>query len=110
MVTAPASLYHLRTFHVVATERSFTRAAERLQLSQSAVSGHIRALERHSGPPLFVVPHRRVYLTDEGAALYEYTERVFNLLRDADRAVAATQGLERGELAFGASTTIGNYL
>ncbi|HEY7061024.1 MAG TPA: LysR family transcriptional regulator [Chloroflexota bacterium] len=110
MLNAPASLYHLRTFHAVATERSFTRAAEQMDLSQPAVSGHIRALERHYGTPLFIVRHRRVYLTAEGAALYEYTERVFNLLRDAERAVAATQGLERGQLALGASTTIGNYL
>jgi len=105
-----ADLYHLRTFHHVATERGFTRAARRLHLSQPAVSAHIRALERHFGTRLFAVRHRRVYLTDAGEALFAYTERVFNLLREAERAVAATQGLERGRLRVGASTTIGIYL
>jgi DNA-binding transcriptional LysR family regulator len=110
MPEPPASLYRLQTFHSVATERSFTRAARRLHLSQPAVSAHIRALERHFGAPLFAVRHRRVYLTAEGEALFTYSERVFNLLREAERAVAATHGLERGRLHVGASTTIGNYL
>lgn len=105
-----ASLYYLQTFHLVATERSFTRAARQLALSQPAVSAHIRALERYYRAPLFAVRHRRVYLTAAGEALYEYTARIFNLLREANRAVAATQGLERGRLALGASPTIGVYL
>jgi DNA-binding transcriptional LysR family regulator len=107
---ATAALYHLRTFHLVASERSFTRAARRLHLSQPAVSGHIRALERRLGARLFQVRHRRVFLTDAGEALFAYTERVFHLLHEAERAVAATQGLRRGRLHLGASTTIGHYL
>jgi DNA-binding transcriptional LysR family regulator len=107
--TAP-SLYYLRTFHAVAAERSFTRAGHRLSLSQPAVSAQIRALERHYGARLFDVRHRRVHLTAEGEALLPYAERMLGLLREADDAVAATQGLRRGRLALGASTTIGNYL
>ncbi|HLI26596.1 MAG TPA: LysR family transcriptional regulator [Chloroflexota bacterium] len=105
-----ASLYHLRTFHLVASERSFTRAARRLHLSQPAVSAHIRALERRLGTRLFQVRHRQVYLTEAGEALYVYSARVFALLQEAERAVAATQGVERGRLRLGASTTIGHYL
>ncbi|HZS02858.1 MAG TPA: LysR family transcriptional regulator [Chloroflexota bacterium] len=105
-----ANLYRLQTFHRVATERSFTRAARQLHLSQPAVSAHIRALERHFGARLFVVRHRRVHLTAEGEALFAYSVRVFNLLREAERAVAETQGLERGQLHVGASATIGIYL
>src|SRR5262245_25963037 len=104
------SLYYLRTFHAVATERSFTRAGQRLGLSQPAVSAQIRALERHYGGRLFELRHRRVRLSAEGEALLPYAERVLGLLREADDAVAATRGLERGQLALGASTTIGNYL
>jgi LysR family transcriptional regulator, transcriptional activator of the cysJI operon len=110
MQNAPASLYHLQTFHAVATERSVARAAQRLQLSEVAVSGHIRALERHYGAPLFAVRHRRVYLTVEGAALYEDTERVFSLLGEANEASADNRGVERGQLALGASSTIANHL
>jgi DNA-binding transcriptional LysR family regulator len=110
MLNAPASLYHLQTFHAVATERSFARAAERLQLTETAVSGHIRALERHYGLPLIAVRHRRVYLTDEGAALFEYAERVFALLQEAERVVAAAEGRDDGQLALGASSTIAHHL
>jgi DNA-binding transcriptional LysR family regulator len=105
-----APLYYLRTFDAVAARRSFTGAARALHLSQPAVSAHIRALERHYGGRLFEVRHRRVFLTAEGEALRAYTQRVFNLLADAERAVAATQGLGRGRLVVAASTTIGVYL
>src|SRR6059036_3564576 len=108
--TAPPSLYYMRTFHAVAVERSFTNAGRRLSLSQPAVSAQIRALERHYGARLFDVRHRRVQLTPEGEAVLPYAERVLALLREADDAVAATQGLQRGHLSFGASTTIGNYM
>ena len=108
-IAAP-NLYYLRTFHVVATERGFTKAGHRLHLSQPAISAQIRALERHYGARLFDIRHRRVYLTAEGEALLPYADHIFRLMREADTAVAAVQGLQRGSLAFGASTTIGNYL
>lgn len=104
------SLYYLRTFHAVASERSFTKAGRALSLSQPAVSAHIRTLERYFGGPLFQTRHRRVYLTAEGEALLLYTRRVFNLLEEASRAVAATRRSERGLLRLGASTTVGVYL
>ena len=107
---AVAPLEGLRTFHAVATARSYTRAAERLRLSQPAVSARIRMLERFYGTPLFQVRHRRVSLTDEGQALFAYTQRVFSLVEEAGREVAATRALERGHLAIAASGTIGVYL
>jgi DNA-binding transcriptional LysR family regulator len=110
MQHAPASLYHLQTFHAVATERSLARAAERLHLSEAAVSGHIRALERHYGTPLFAMRHRRVYLTAEGAALYEDAERVLSLLPEAEDSAVDTRASGCGPLALGASSTIANHL
>ena len=104
------SLYYLRTFHAVATERSFTRAGRSLDLSQPAVSAHIRTLERYYQGKLFETRQRRVHLTAEGKALFEYTTRVFNLLDEASRSVAATQRAERGLLRLGASPTVGAYL
>jgi DNA-binding transcriptional LysR family regulator len=105
-----ASLEYLRTFHTVAMLGGVTRAAAALHLSQPAVSGRLRALERHYGAPLMEVRHRRTRLTAEGEALLAYTTRVFNLLGEADRAVRAARDAERGHLAVGASTTIGIYL
>lgn len=107
---AELNLNQLRTFHMVARLRSFTRAAAALYLSQPAVSAHIRALERHFGARLFEVRHRRVFLTAEGEALEQYTERVFNLVGEAGQAIEAVRSLTRGRLHLGASTTIANYL
>jgi DNA-binding transcriptional LysR family regulator len=109
-VAAGPALYYLRTFHVAASEGSFTRAARLLALSQPSVSAHIRALERYYRAPLFEVRRRRVHLTAEGQALLALTQRIFNLVEETDRAIAATQGVERGYLALEASPTIGVYL
>src|SRR5262245_13066804 len=105
-----APLEYLWTFHTVATLGGFTRAAAALHLSQPAVSGRLRALERRYGGPLLEVRHRRTRLTAEGEALLGYTSRVFHLPGEAERAVAAVRDAERGHLAVGASTTIGIYL
>lgn len=103
-------LYYLQTFHVVARERSFTHAARLLNLSQPAVSAHIRALERYYSARLFEVRQRRTHLTSAGEALLAYTSRVFHLLDEADQVLDATREGQQGLLRFGASTTLGNYL
>ncbi|MBV9897017.1 MAG: LysR family transcriptional regulator, partial [Chloroflexi bacterium] len=103
-------LYYLHTFATVARERSFTRAAQNLNLSQPAVSAHIRALEGYYGAKLFETRQRRTCLTTAGEALLAYTERVFHLLDEADQVLDATRAGQSGVLRFGASTTLGNYL
>jgi DNA-binding transcriptional LysR family regulator len=103
-------LYYLHTFHVVAGERSFTRAARRLDLSQPAVSAHIRALEHYYDARLFEVRQRRTRLTPPGEALFAYTRRVFHLLDEAAQVLEATRAGKLGVLRFGASTTLGNSL
>jgi LysR family transcriptional regulator, transcriptional activator of the cysJI operon len=103
-------LYYLHTFQTVAHEQSFTRAGHRLNLSQPAVSAHIRALEQYYGAKLFETRQRRTCLTAAGKALLAYTNRVFHLLDEADQVVDATRAGQRGVLRFGASTTLGNYL
>src|SRR5262245_25387053 len=109
-VGAPPTLYYLHTFHVVASERSFTRAARALDLSQPAVSAHIRALEHYYNARLFEVRQRRTHLTAAGEALFAYTVRVFHLLEEASQVLQATRIGQRGLVRFGASTTLGNYL
>lgn len=105
-----APLYHLRTFHVVAARRSFTLAARSLGLSQPAVSAHIKSLERHYGCGLFELRNRRVALTTEGETLRAYADRIFNLLADAERAVAASSGLGQASLHVAASATIATHV
>lgn len=62
-------LYHLRSFVTVADEQQLTRAAERLHLSQPAISSHIKMLEEELGVALFVRTPKGMELTREGTLL-----------------------------------------
>lgn len=102
-------LYHLQTFHRVARSLNFSRTAEELSLSQSAVSRHIEALEQECGLELFTRSGRGVILTEAGLRLLDYAERILHLSEEAARALAELRDLETGHLRVGASTTPGNY-
>jgi DNA-binding transcriptional LysR family regulator len=99
-------LRHLQHFVAVAEDQHFTRAAERLMVSQSGLSASIRALERELQTPLFVRTTRRVTLTEAGRALLSEAERILAQVRSAHEAVAAVQGVLRGTLAVGTEQCI----
>ncbi|MFJ4979297.1 LysR family transcriptional regulator [Streptomyces coeruleorubidus] len=99
-------LRHLQHFVAVAEDQHFTRAAERLLVSQSGLSASIRALERELQTPLFVRTTRRVTLTPAGRALLGEAERILAQVRAAHEAVAAVQGVLRGMLALGSEQCI----
>jgi DNA-binding transcriptional LysR family regulator len=99
-------LRHLEHFVAVAEERHFTRAAERLMVSQSGLSASVRALERELGAQLFVRTTRSVELTGPGRALLEEASRALASVRAAKEAVAAVQGLLRGTLSVGTEQCI----
>jgi len=94
-------LGELQVFLVVAKEGSFSRAAERIYRTQPAVSLAIRKLEDSLGQPLFVRGARPVRLTDAGALLKEYAERLINLRDEVKKGLTELQGLQRGELSLG---------
>lgn len=100
----------LRSFHAVATEGGFSRAAESIFLTQSTVSMQVKALERELGVRLFERLGRRVLLTQEGKSMLAYASRILTQAEAARRTMAAFRGLDSGELVVGASLTIGNYL
>ncbi|MFE2545173.1 LysR family transcriptional regulator [Actinacidiphila glaucinigra] len=91
----------LQAFIAVAEERSFTRAAERLNLVQSGVSASIRALEKDLGTPLFARTTQRVELTAAGAALVPQARRVLGALRTARQAVDEARAGLSGTLELG---------
>lgn len=104
------NLNQLAIFHAVAQEGSVTRAAERLFISQPAVSKQLRELEKTLGLALFHRLSTGVRLTDAGELLLTYAKRIFEAEHEAERALAELRHLERGHLTVGASTTIGVYL
>jgi DNA-binding transcriptional LysR family regulator len=73
----------LRSFVIVAQEGSFTRAAMRLHLTQSAVSAHLRRLEEQAGAPLVTRTTRSLALTPDGEVLLGYARAILALNRDA---------------------------
>jgi len=103
-------LRRLEVFVAVARERSFTRAAGDLHMSQSAVSQQIAALEAELGAQLLDRRRRRVVVTPAGAVLEERAQRLLADRDSARRAVAAAQGRMTGALRIAASLTIASYL
>lgn len=103
------NLYQLRIFYSVARHLSYSRAGEELALSQPAVSRQVAALEDGLGLELFVRKGRQIALTDAGRILYDYADRIFDLARQAERAMMQCRDLERGIVRVGACTTIGTY-
>jgi DNA-binding transcriptional LysR family regulator len=94
-------LRHLEYFVAVAEERSFTRAAARVHLVQSALSVSIRGLERELDTRLFDRSTHRVELTDSGRALLPEARRTLAAAEAARDAVAAVRGGVRGTVRIG---------
>jgi DNA-binding transcriptional LysR family regulator len=94
-------LRQLRAFVAVAEEGSFTRAADRLHVVQSAVSAGIRSLERELGTRLFERSTRQVKLSDSGQALLPEARRVLTALALAIDAVAQVDHGLRGSVTLG---------
>src|SRR5262245_8885335 len=104
------TLRQFEVFLAVARAKSFRRAAEAVHLSQPALSQHVRELETALGAPLFDRLGRRGQLTEAGRITEDHANRMFTTLKDARQAIADLQGLQRGTLAIGASTTPGIYV
>ncbi|MDX6741321.1 LysR family transcriptional regulator [Actinocorallia sp. A-T 12471] len=97
-------LRQLEYFVAVAEERNFTRAAERVRISQSGVSAQIRRLERELGAELFDRASRVVALTAAGKAALEPARAALAAAESVARAVDDVRGLIRGGLTVGMVT------
>ncbi len=92
-------------FVVVAQERSFTRAAARLGISQPGLSASVQALEGDAGMPLLERTTRQVLITPAGQAMLESAQRILGEVATARRRLAGLAGLESGRLAVGVVQT-----
>ncbi len=100
----------LEVFLAVAREGGFSRAAEKLFRTQSAVSQAIRKLESEIGEPLFDRSTRDGIMTDAGRVLQEYAERLLNLRENAREALTELRELQKGRLVVGANEFTALYL
>jgi DNA-binding transcriptional LysR family regulator len=103
-------LTQLETFLAVAEERSFSRAALRLNRTQPAVSQVIRKLEESLGETLFDRAARDGSMTAAGALLHDYALRLLALRREATSALGELKSLERGQLQLAANEYTCMYL
>jgi LysR family transcriptional regulator, glycine cleavage system transcriptional activator len=81
------ALSAMKVFEVVGQTRSFTRAAAKLNLTQSAVSRQVRNLEEQLGEPLLIRQHHNLELTPAGAALFATLQHAFHSVELAVRGI-----------------------
>lgn len=98
-----------RIFNVVANSQSFSKAAESLFMTQSAVSQAIKQLETSINMTLFKRTSKGVELTEAGNILYKYTSSAMELLETGLLRLESLKTLDDGELKIGASDTISSY-
>ena len=106
----PFTLQQLRIFKAIASEKSFTQAAEILFVSQPSLSKQIKTLENRLGILLLNRTGNKISLTEAGKLFLQYSERVLALCEESCRALNDLKNGDRGSLTVGASQTIGTYL
>ena len=97
---------HLRYFWAVAHEGSLTRAAERMNLSQSALSVQIQKLEHQIGHPLFERVGKKLLLTEAGKIALDYSDTVFKAGDELLSVLRGSPSESRQILRVGALTTL----
>src|SRR6201993_1245514 len=103
-------LSQLEVFLAVARGRRFSRAADKLFRTQSAVSQTIRKLEEELGEALFDRSSREGVLTDAGKVLLEYAEKLINLRSEAAESLTELRELQKGKLVIAANEFTVLYL
>ena len=98
----------LRAFEAVARNRSFSRAAEEMHLTQPAVSTLIKQLEAHAGLALFEQLGKKIYLTTAGTEMLRHARAIIAQLREAEDAMAQLKGICGGTLNI-AVISAGDY-
>ena len=103
---ADLNYHHLKLFRAIAREGGLTRAAGRLNLSQSALSTQLQKLEVALGHPLFLRLGKRLELTEAGRIALDYADKAFDAGEELVRTLEGQPRRERQALRVGALTTL----
>jgi len=103
-------LYPIQVFYTVATERSFSRAAEKLFRTQPAISMMVQRLESELGQKLIDRSGRELMLTDAGQIVLEHARRLGNLQIELQNSIAELRDNTAGRLIIGANESTTLYL
>jgi DNA-binding transcriptional LysR family regulator len=102
------NLHHLYIFCVVAENKSFAKAAAKVNISQPAISQQVQKLEANLGKKLIERKGRLFRLTTHGETLFEYGRRIFYMVEEAENAVLRF-GYPRKRIFLGATSITGTY-
>ncbi|WP_338471175.1 LysR family transcriptional regulator [Niallia sp. XMNu-256] len=98
-----------RVFHIVSRNKSFSKAAKELYMTQSAISQAILKLERELEIQLFYRTPKGVVLTNEGKLLNEHVTSALGMINAAEDKILDFKMLKNGELRIGVGDTISRY-
>lgn len=100
----------LESFVEIAKQKSFTKAAEKLYLTQPTLTGHIQTLEEELGIVLFNRSRKKNTLTEAGELFYNHAVNILNMREQARYTLSQYEKKIQGELSIAASTVLQNYL
>ncbi|MDA3810078.1 MAG: LysR family transcriptional regulator [Spirochaetaceae bacterium] len=98
-----------KVFYMAAESGSLSKAAEKLFITQPAVSQSIKLLENNLGIHLFIRTSRGIILTREGEKLYDYVKQSYLLLSHGEKMIEEMKNMASGEVSIGASDTMCKY-
>lgn len=103
------NISYLREFEILAETGNFLEAADRLFISQSSLSKHIKHMETELGVPLFIRNTRSISLTPYGSILLENSKKITRLYVDALEKIAEAQDSCTGVVSIGAFSMLDSY-
>lgn len=101
-------LHHLKYFVTVAEEHSFSRASQRLFISQPALSQQVAALETEFNVKLFIRDRNQLQLSDAGRMLFQYAVKILSLADEATREIMEYSSTQQEFQRFSVTATIGD--
>ena len=95
-----------KIFYVVAEIGNITKASELLNISQPAITKHIKNLEEQLGEPLFIRTKKGVVLNDYGKMMFLNVKKALTLLEESEKELANSKKITKGRIKIGISTTL----